>query len=566
MIYCRTKQPPLCGQHHPERHSLLRHRAAIVLASLTFLATLALAPSPGAAKLTPQATQIQTYPERPTPSQPAVPGSPSEHRNALESPKTEQYTLSQDRYAKAVAYSRARYILYFISDVAGVLVLVLFLRFGIAAKFRDFAESVTGNWWLQGLLFVPLLIATLDLCDLPVHLYGHSLSLRYEQSVQGWGSWFWDWSKSELLGIGFAIALVFILFIVMRWNPRRWWFFFWLAALPILLFVLFISPWFIDPLFNTFQPLDTRYPALAAEIEKVVRRTGLDIPQDRLFLMEASKKTNDVNAYVTGFGASKRVVVWDTTIQKLTTDETLFIFGHEAGHYVLHHIRDGFFFFAATFLVALYVGYRGLHWLLDRWGAVWKISGPHDWASLAALLLLLQVLAFIAMPVANGFSRSQEHAADIYGLEVIHGIVPNSSRSRRTRLPGAGRNRLGGPQSTRHHHFLALFASSTGRTPGLRPQLRSLVQRRILQVRKARRQYARITTPADAQNSPPCADSRTPPSNTTSAGASATYHKKTIRTRDSHKRESAPPPLPRKSPLRNVQSPPAASPTRLRAR
>ena len=89
---------------------------------------------------------------------------------------------------------------------------MLFLRLGIAAKFRDFAERVTGNWWLQGLVFVPLLIATLDLCDLPVHLYGHSLSLRYEQSVQGWGSWFWDWSKSELLGIGFAIVLVFILF------------------------------------------------------------------------------------------------------------------------------------------------------------------------------------------------------------------------------------------------------------------------------------------------------------------------------------------------------------------
>ena len=142
--------------------------------------------------------------------------------------------------------------------------------------------------------------------------------------------------------------------------------FFWLAALPILLFVLFISPWFIDPLFNTFQPLDIRYPALAAEIEKVVRRAGLDIPQDRVFLMEASKKTNDVNAYVTGFGASKRVVVWDTTIQKLTTDETLFIFGHEAGHYVLHHIRDGFLFFAATFLVALYVVIEAC---IGRWTA-----------------------------------------------------------------------------------------------------------------------------------------------------------------------------------------------------
>ncbi len=342
-------------------------------------------------------------------------------------PRTEQYTLSQDRYEKAVTYSRAEYVLYFVSYVLGVVVLVLILRLGIAARLRDFAESASGHRWLQGLIFVPLLIGILDLCGLPVHIYGHSLSLRYEQSVQGWGSWLWDWSRSELLGIGFALVLVMILFAVMRWSPRRWWFFFWLAALPILLFILFISPWFIDPLFNTFHPLAAKYPALAADMEKVIRRTGLVIPPERMFLMDASKKTNDVNAYVTGFGASKRVVVWDTTIQKTTTDETLFIFGHEAGHYVLGHVRNGFLFFAAMLLVALYVGYRGLYWALDRWGRDWKIYGPEDWASLAALLLLLQVIVFFAEPIANGFSRAQEHAADVYGLEVIHGIVPNSA-------------------------------------------------------------------------------------------------------------------------------------------
>jgi STE24 endopeptidase len=386
-----------------------------------------LAPPWFAAKPSPQAAQIPTYPERPTPSQPALPGSPSEPRATPEPPKTEQYTLSEDRYAKAVAYSRAEYILYFASYALGFVVLLLLLRLGVAAKFGDFAARATSNRWLQGLVYVPLLVFTLDLCDLPVHLYGHSLSLHYEQSIQGWGSWFWDWSKSELLGMVFAIILVLILFAVMRWSPRRWWIFFWLAALPILLFVLFISPWFIDPLFNQFQPLDAKYPALAAEMEKVVLRAGLNIPKDRMFLMEASKKTNDVNAYVTGFGASKRVVVWDTTIQKLTTNETLFIFGHEAGHYVLHHIRDGFAFFAAVFFVALYVGYRALHWSLRRWGQVWKIDGPQDWAALAVLVLLLHVLAFFAMPIANSFSRSQEHAADVYGLEVIHGIVPHSA-------------------------------------------------------------------------------------------------------------------------------------------
>jgi STE24 endopeptidase len=373
-----------------------------------------------------QSAALQSYPERPSSSQGAVPGLPPKERPATASPKTEQYMLSQDRYEKAVAYSRAEYLLYFLSYAWSVLVLVLFLRLGVAVKFRDLAESVSGNRFVQGLVFVPLLVVTLDLCDLPLRLYAHSLSRHYEQSVEGWGSWFWDRSKEELLGIGFALVLVLILFVVMRWSPRRWWFHFWLASLPILLFIFFISPWFIDQLFNHFEPLEVKYPELATAMEKVVERTGLGIPRERMFLMEASKKTNNINAYVTGFGASKRVVVWDTTIQKLTIDETLFIFGHEAGHYVLGHIRNGFLFFAALLLVALYLAYRGLHGALHRWGKDWGVYGPEDWASLAVLLLLLQVMAFFAMPIASGFSRMQEHAADVFGLEVIHGIVPNS--------------------------------------------------------------------------------------------------------------------------------------------
>ena len=399
------------------------------LASLLCLQAIFIVPARGFSRHAPGHASFaadQHYPTRPTPSQAAVPGSAVKERQAPAAPQTEQYTLSQDRYQKAVTYSRAEYVLYFVSRVLSVLVLVLFLRLGVAAKFRDAAESVSSNRFVQGLLFVPLLLVTLDLFELPLRWYGHSLSLRYEQSVQRWGSWLWDWSKEELLSAGFALVLVLVLFVVMRWSPRRWWFFFWLAALPILLFIFFISPVLIDPLFNKFEPLDSRYPELTTAIEKVVQRAGLTIPKERMFLMEASKKTNDINAYVTGFGASKRVVVWDTTIQKMTTDETLFIFGHEAGHYVLGHVRRGFLFFAAVLFVALYLSYRGLHWALGRWGKDWKVYGPEDWASLAVLLLLLQVMLFFAMPVISGFSRMQEHAADVYGLEVIHGIVPNS--------------------------------------------------------------------------------------------------------------------------------------------
>jgi Zn-dependent protease with chaperone function len=275
-------------------------------------------------------------------------------------------------------------------------------------------------------VYVPVLVLTLDVLDLPLRLYGHSLSLRYEQSVQRWGSWMWDWTKGELLGTAFAVILALILYAVMRRSPRRWWLYFWFASLPIIFVIVFISPWFIDPLFNKFEPLEAKHPELVTEIEKVVQRAGLEIPRERMFLMQASEKTNRVNAYVTGFGASKRVVVWDTTIQKTTVPETLFLFGHEAGHYKLGHIRNGFLFFAALLFVALYAGFRGMHSALDRWAKDWKIYGPEDWASFALFLLLLRVVTFAASPAINGFSRMQEHAADVYGLEVIHGIVPDS--------------------------------------------------------------------------------------------------------------------------------------------
>jgi Zn-dependent protease with chaperone function len=348
-------------------------------------------------------------------------------QTATEKGESRKYTLTQERYKKAIAYSRAGYTLYFVRYFSKLLVLILILRLGLAAKFRDFAERMTGNRLVQGIVFIPVLMLTLSILDLPFRIDGHSLSLRYEQSVQRWGSWMWDWTKGALLEAGFAVILAMILFAAIRRSPRRWWLYFWIASLPIIFVIIFVSPWFIDPLFNKFEPLDTKHSELVSELEKVANRAGLEIPRERMFLMEASEKTKQLDAYVTGFGASKRVVVWDTTIEKTTTPETLFIFGHEAGHYELGHIRDGFFFFASLFLAALYAGFRGMYWALKHWASSWKIRGLGDCASFAVFLLLLHIGTFLALPVTNGFSRVQEHAADVYGLEVIHGIVPDSN-------------------------------------------------------------------------------------------------------------------------------------------
>jgi STE24 endopeptidase len=266
-----------------------------------------------------------------------------------------------------------------------------------------------------------------EVIALPLRLYGHVLSLRYEMSVQTWGSWLSDWAKEQLLMVGFGLIFALILSAIMRRSPRRWWLYLWVAALPVVLCIVFISPWFIDPLFNKFEPLGTEHPDLVAAIEKLTRHAGVPIPPDRMFLMKASEKTNAIDAYVTGLGATKRVVVWDTTIQKATLNETLFIVGHELGHYVLGHIWKGFLFAAALLLVGFYALFRAVHWALGRWAGDWRIYGQEDWAAFAVLLLLVEIGMFLVAPVANAFSRMQEHAADVYGLEVVHGIVPDSS-------------------------------------------------------------------------------------------------------------------------------------------
>src|SRR5712691_455198 len=225
--------------------------------------------------------------------------SPSEPETA-EQTKNGQYTLSHERQAKAVAYSRAGYTLYFVSYFLGGLFLFLILRLGWAARFRDIAEHVSDKKWIQGFVFVPLLFLTIDVLDLPVRLYWHALSLHYQQSVQGLGSWFWDWTKGEFLSIGFGIILVLILFAVMRRSPRRWWLYFWFPAVLILLGVIVITPLVIDPLFNKFEPLSNKHPDLVAAIEKLTKHAGAPIPPERMFLMAASQKTNTINAYVTG--------------------------------------------------------------------------------------------------------------------------------------------------------------------------------------------------------------------------------------------------------------------------
>jgi STE24 endopeptidase len=333
------------------------------------------------------------------------------------------YSLPPEKLERAITYSRIRVILDFLGSGWGILQLILLLGLGVIAKMRDLSVNLSRNRWVQGFTFVFLLLLAATLLDLPLDLYGHHAAVVYGQSVQGWGSWAWDAAKSFLLAFVFGGLFVMLLFWVIRKSPTRWWFWFWIPAMIAVLMGVFIAPVLIDPLFNKFEPLARTNSALVNRLEQVVARGGIQIPPDRMFLMKASEKVTTLNAYVTGYGASKRVVVWDNSITKATPDQISFIFGHEMGHYVLNHIPKTLAFLGALLLIEFYLGYRGVRWLIARYGARWRVPSQDDWSALAVLLLVLAVLSFFSEPVINAYSRMHEHDADVYGQEVIHGIV-----------------------------------------------------------------------------------------------------------------------------------------------
>jgi Zn-dependent protease with chaperone function len=379
---------------------------------------------------------------------PAASASPSSSRQSQTAPAASaivEYAPPPAEYARAKAYSNAHYRHVFIGAFYGFLVLLVILRWRVAPSFRRVAERVSARRSVQLIIFGPLILLTIAILGIPSDIWDESLQRNYGLSVQTWAAWARDWILGQVIVVIVGTVLVSILYAVIRRSPRRWWFYFWLASIPVLLALFFLQPIVIDPMFYTFKPLAGVQPVLLTEMQKVVQRGGMEIPADRMFVMNASSKQTGLNAYVTGFGASKRVVVWDNTIAKATVPETLFVFGHEMGHYVLHHIPKEIAIDAALLLFLLYLGYRITNGMLARWGTQWAIRDLQDWASLPALILVISALAFFATPAFNGVSRHFEHEADRYGIEVIHGIVDNPNQVAAHYFQKSGERNLADP-------------------------------------------------------------------------------------------------------------------------
>jgi STE24 endopeptidase len=262
-------------------------------------------------------------------------------------------------------------------------------------------------------LYLILLVLGYELFTLPLRYYaGFVREHAFHLSTQAQAGWFLDWGKGCLLLLGLAVPLGSIVVALWRRVPHRWALWAWGGCGLLTVVLVALAPIIIDPLFNTFRPLED--PILRQRIIALAERGGLSV--DQVYVSDASRRTTAENAYFTGLGATKRVVLFDTLVRHNDPDAVASIVAHELGHWRHADIWKGIGLSLAGLGVCFWCAARVLAWAGRR--RQFRLTGTGDMAAIPLVLLVFFVLNLVSLPLQNAISRGMERAADRTALEL----------------------------------------------------------------------------------------------------------------------------------------------------
>jgi STE24 endopeptidase len=323
-------------------------------------------------------------------------------------------TFMSEAEAKHTAvYSALRDVLFFVSYLWEWGMLLWLLTSGTARTLVQGLKRRLPSVIIRFPVYIAGISVTLFLLGLPLRLLSYSISKRYGISTLPLPGWLRDQLVHLCLNFGLLLAAGSVVFFLVR-KGGTWWFRLWLLSIPFVLFMMYIKPVAIDPLFYRYEPLSD--PQLQRSIIEMTSRAG--VPTERIFEANFSKKTNAINAYVDGIGPSLRIVIWDTALQKLTEPEIVVMTAHEVGHYVFRHLQWSAAGAIGSLLVTLWFGNKIFIFVLKRWRSFLFIRNPADWAGLPLMLLILSVFTFLMTPLSSAVSRNAEREADRFAYEL----------------------------------------------------------------------------------------------------------------------------------------------------
>lgn len=299
------------------------------------------------------------------------------------------------------------------SSGVDILVVILFLFGGVLEWYNSLLVAQGWPFYLTGIVFFLLLIYVAALIQIPFDFYRNFIiEEKYGFNKQSLRLWLLDTCKSLLLTTLITVLLLFVVFWLIRTMPFWWWLVVWLFMLSFKLFMLIVSPYVLEPLFNKFTPVEDE--DLVARIKELMARAGLAV--NRVFVMDASRRSSHGNAYFSGIGHVKRIVLFDTLLETNSREEILAILAHEAGHWKKKHLVKRLVLTEALSLPIFY-----LVWFLvqsDYLATIFSISQPTLFAKLLLVSFCFMLAIFPFKPIFAWFSRRHEWEADRFGAEL----------------------------------------------------------------------------------------------------------------------------------------------------
>ena len=291
-------------------------------------------------------------------------------------------------------------------------VLVVLLVTGWTIALRIFASGKSSEPALALLIYLALFGIITKAVGLPIDFVrGYWLEHRYGLSNLSLRAWVKDQAKGFLVGGVLAVIALECLYWTMRRWPEHWWVI--AAVIFVGFFVLLanLAPILIFPIFFKFKPLENS--SLQERLLELSRRAGTRVKG--VFEWKLSEKTKKANAALVGLGNTRRIILADTLLERLTDEEVEAVLAHELGHHVERHVFKGM----AVQVAATFLGFYLAHAVLVRFSGRLGFSGPADFANLPLLALTATVLSLVLLPLVNAHSRHMERQADAYALRAI---------------------------------------------------------------------------------------------------------------------------------------------------
>ena len=306
-----------------------------------------------------------------------------------------------------------------ISSFVAMAVTILFLFCGLLNWFNSYIAAQGWPATVSGVIFYMALFYGNTLISIPFSLYNtFSIENRYGFTTQTLSLWIKDFVKSLVLNTLLLGILLYAVLWFIQTMPGMWWLTGWCFILFFSIFLLYISPYVIEPLFNKFRPMDDS--ELEGRIKETMARSGLKI--NRVFSMDASRRSSHSNAYFTGIGHVKRIVLFDTLLENHTDDEIIAILAHEAGHWKKKHILKMLVFSQIMSLIGFYLAYRLTAG--DFLAEIFMLDNPTMYAKLLLAVFLGTLALFPLKPFMTYISRRHEREADSFALQITGKSAP----------------------------------------------------------------------------------------------------------------------------------------------